>query len=306
MCLLLGPSLHEGFWVEQACVEKSRRAGEGMRKQELRGVAEERPHHSTTSWKEVAVKRGLVPLLRSQAIGHKEEASVYTRRCLDWILQRVYSQREWSNTRTGCPRKQRHPHPWRYLREGHHPLDHVAKALALNTSRDGASTTSLDNLLHCWTTLPWKISPTSDLNFPSFCWKTFSFILSLSTHLSIATGYEDKPPERLQVSSVLPPCISEYLGMALVLQHHGHVFLAPDFPSGPRGLGLFEGPSYCWRQKQGRHCSSQPFVCQQFSCPVQQQTDVYSSSTLVNRHIPTALETSQLTCYFRLGCLVKW
>ena len=57
--------------------------------------------------------------------------------------------------------------------------------LALNASRDGASTTSLGNLFQCFTTLCVKnFLLISNLNLPCLSLKPFPLVLSLSTHVN--------------------------------------------------------------------------------------------------------------------------
>ena len=61
-------------------------------------------------------------------------------------------------------------------------LPRAASSLALNASRDGASTTSLDNLLQCFTTLCVKnflLIP--NINLPCLSLKPFPLVLWLST-----------------------------------------------------------------------------------------------------------------------------
>jgi len=40
-------------------------------------------------------------------------ASSGARRVLDWLLGRIYSQKEWLGIGTGCPGKWWNHHPWR-------------------------------------------------------------------------------------------------------------------------------------------------------------------------------------------------
>ena len=61
-------------------------------------------------------------------------------------------------------------------------LPRATSSLALNVSRDGASTTSLANLFQCVTTLSVKnLLLISNLNFPYLSLKPFLLVLSLST-----------------------------------------------------------------------------------------------------------------------------
>jgi len=59
-------------------------------------------------------------------------------------------------------------------------LPRATSSLALNASRDGASTTSLGNLFQCITTLCVKnLFLTSNLNLPCLSLKSFSLVLSI-------------------------------------------------------------------------------------------------------------------------------
>ena len=64
-------------------------------------------------------------------------------------------------------------------------LPRATSSLALNASRDGASTTSLGNLFQCITTL-WvkKFLLISNWNLPCISLKPFPLVLSLSTHVN--------------------------------------------------------------------------------------------------------------------------
>ena len=64
----------------------------------------------------------------------------------------------------------------------HTRLPRATSSLALNASRDGASTTSLGNMLQCVTNLWVKnFLLISNLNLPCLSLKSFPFVLSLST-----------------------------------------------------------------------------------------------------------------------------
>ena len=70
-----------------------------------------------------------------------------------------------------------------YNEQEHVQLDQAAQGLihsfTLKVSSDGASTTSLDSLFHCLTTLILKnFSFISNLNLPSFSLKPFPLVLS--------------------------------------------------------------------------------------------------------------------------------
>lgn len=74
----------------------------------------------------------------------------------------------------------------RHEQECHHwiRLPRTSSNLVLNTFRYGASTASLGNLFQCLSILIAKnFLLTSDLNLPSFRWKTFPLVLSLTAHI---------------------------------------------------------------------------------------------------------------------------
>ena len=112
-------------------------------------------------------------------------------------------------------------------------MPRVPSNLALNTSKDGASTTSTGNLLQHLTTCSVKNFPlTLNLNLPSFSLKPFPLVLSLSTQekvvfpplynlfLSIGRPQRGLPaafssPDR--TSPVLPACLCRRGTLALRL-----------------------------------------------------------------------------------------
>jgi len=55
--------------------------------------------------------------LFSQVIGQEETASSGAREGLDWILGKISSRKELSDTETGCPGRWLHHHPWSYLKD---------------------------------------------------------------------------------------------------------------------------------------------------------------------------------------------
>jgi len=68
---------------------------------------------STTAWKEAVVR--WVGLF-CQVTATRQEVMVLScsERGSDWILGRIYSQKEWWDVRTACPgRRGSHHHPWR-------------------------------------------------------------------------------------------------------------------------------------------------------------------------------------------------
>ena len=72
-------------------------------------------------------------------------------------------------------------------------LPRATSSLALNASRDGASTASLGNLFQCVTTLCVKnFLLTSNLNLPCLSFKPFPLVLSLST---LVNSREVQEPE---------------------------------------------------------------------------------------------------------------
>ena len=74
-------------------------------------------------------------------------------------------------------------------------LPRATSSLALNVSRDGASTASLDNLFQCFTTLWVKnLLLISDLNLPCLSLKPLPLVLSLSTLLRMNNSHKRLVP----------------------------------------------------------------------------------------------------------------
>ena len=82
------------------------------------------------------------------------------------------------------------------------------QSLTLNVSKDGASTTSLSKLFHCFTTLIAKnFLLTSNLNLPSFSLKPFPLLLSQQTLLKSLSPSCLQPP----LTTVLWVCSYNHL-----------------------------------------------------------------------------------------------
>ncbi|KAK4831204.1 hypothetical protein QYF61_016041 [Mycteria americana] len=98
--------------------------------------------------------------------------------------------------------------------------------LALNVSRDGASTTSLGNLFHCFTTPTVKnFFLLSSLNLPSFTLKTLPLVLLQQALLKILKGCNKVSPEPSLLQDKQPQLSQPFL--------IGEVFHPPDHFCGP-------------------------------------------------------------------------
>jgi len=77
---------------------------------------------------------------------------------------------------------------------------------ALNISREGASTTSLDNLFQCLTTLIAKnFSLTSNVTQPSFSLQPLYFVLSLDALVKVPFQLSRRPLQVLEGHTVRSP-----------------------------------------------------------------------------------------------------
>lgn len=131
-------------------------------------------------------------------------------------------------------------------------------------SLDVASSTSLNNMLHFWTTLPWKISPTSDLNFP------FQLKTILPYPITIYSSLHSNRVQRPRASTSFLSFATMYFRACR--KGPGPPTPRPRLPCTrpplwPQEPGTFWRPILMEKAEAKKALITSSFCFQQFSCP---------------------------------------